>query len=123
MRTAWFILGICLLSSLVQARFDIRDFGAIANDDSLGAEEANAAAIMDALTAARFSSEEQAEVYIPENMTFNSFPIYAEKIRHLTLTIDGTLRASKRNNMWTLEPEKGKIRNFIEFTKMHELKL
>ena len=62
-------------------------------------------------------------MYIPAGMTFNTFPVYTDQIDNLTFTIDGTLKASKRNNLWTLEPTKGKVRNLIAFTKMNDLKI
>lgn len=113
-----------LLQNPVEARFDIRDFGAIADDDSLGAEEINASAIMDAFVAANFTTAiEDREVYIPANMTFHSFPVYTQYINHLTLTIDGTLKASKRNNLYPVTLIDGKVRHIIELSFMQDLRI
>ncbi len=114
---------MCLvLQSPVAGRFDIRDFGAIADDDSLGAEESNASAIMDAFVAANYTlAVEDREVYIPANMTFHSFPVFTQYINHLTLTIDGTLKASKRNNLYPVID--GKVRHIIEMKSMQDLRI
>ena len=45
-------LAACLQATLVAARFNILDFGAVSNDESLKAEHANQHAIKKALKAA-----------------------------------------------------------------------
>lgn len=115
----WFISTSFLLSSSVLGRFDIRNFGAIPDDDSLAAEWANSAAIMQAFVAANYTSSEEREIYIPENMTFHSMPVSAARVNNLTIMIDGTLKASKRNNLWPLH---GKVHDFMEFAWCNDLK-
>ena len=109
------------LLNTVSGRFDIRDFGAIPNDDSLAAEEINSAAIMQAIVAANYTSVDEREVYIPSNLTFSSMPVYANFIQNLIITIDGTLIASKRNNMWPLG--KKDVLNFIELNHAQNFKI
>ena len=119
------ILLSALMATSAFARLDIRDFGAIPNDDSLHAERANAQAFMEAITAANYTDiAEDKEVYLPEDMTFHSMPVYAEYVRNLTITIDGTIKASKRHHVWptvkTYNKTTGdlietKIRNFFDF--------
>ena len=77
---------------------------------------------MDAFVAANFTSViEDREVYIPANMTFHSFPVYTQNINHLTLTIDGTLKASKRNNLYPVFD--GRVRHIIQFNSMKDLRI
>lgn len=94
------LAAVCLvLLTTVHAIHDIRDYGAISDDDSLHAERTNAQAVMDAIVAANYTeglAEGDREVLIPANCTFNMMPAYAEHLTNLTITIDGTIKASKR---------------------------
>ncbi len=41
------------------------------------------------------------EVYIPKHHTFHMMPIRLEGLYGVTLTIDGTVKASKRQTHWS----------------------
>lgn len=77
---------------------------------------------MQAIVAANYTSDGDREVYIPTNMTFNTMPVYADYIQNLTITIDGTLKASKRNNLWPLDKNK-KVDNFIAINHGENFKI
>ena len=95
-----------LLFTVVQGRLDIRDFGAQSEEDytlqgydydNLQAEQKNALALNDALVAANWRTNwEDKEVYIPGNQTYHMMPIRVEELYNVTLTIDGTVKATKR---------------------------
>lgn len=88
---------------------------------------------MEAITAANYTDvAEDKEVYLPEDMTFHSMPIYADYVHDLTITIDGTIKASKRHHVWpttktynhtTGELIKTKIRDFFAFEEFHNFKM
>ena len=71
------LAAISLLMHLSSA-FDIRDFGAIADEDSLAAEQMNSQALMDAIVAANFTESDRI-VTVP-NMTFHSMPVWASGV-------------------------------------------
>ena len=102
---------ISLLLSLSMA-FDIRDFGAVADDDSLSAEQINGQAIMDAIVAANYTDTDRT-VFVP-NMTFHCMPVWATHINNITFQIDGTIMLSKRHHKIPLRKEK-KIRDMFFF--------
>ena len=106
---------LLILSSLTSA-FDIRDFGAVANDTSLGAEQKNAQALMDAIVAANTTTTvDERVVLVPANLTFNTMPVWAANVTNVVFQIDGTLRLSKRHH---LIPERklGKLYDFFYLT-------
>ena len=73
-----------LLASSLTSAFDIRDFGAIAEDDSLFTEQLNAAAFMDAIVAANATAEvSERVVHVPYNYTFYTMPIWAANITNI----------------------------------------
>ena len=83
------------------ARHDIRDYGALPDDDSFKAEEFNQAALSNALYAANATEGlDNREVYIPANMTFHMLPMEQSELYNITITIDGTLRLSKRHHVF-----------------------
>ena len=97
-------IAAALFVTNVDALHDIRDYGALTDDDSLNAERVNAQAFMDAIVAANMTmgtaAEGDREVLIPANCTFNMMPAYAEDLNDLTITVDGTVKASKRQHRW-----------------------
>ena len=126
---------LLLFCTVVQSRLDIRDFGASSVEnmedlgkdfwDNLEQEQANAQALNDALIAANWTTiEEDREVYIPWNNTFHMMPIKLDYMRNVTLTIDGTVKVSKRQNNWPRYRNGGgklKLREFWEFDEAHDL--
>ena len=76
---------------------------------------------MDAIVAANYTANDR-EVLIPANHTFNMLPIWANDVTNITITIDGTIKCSKRQHKWpTSTNGKGttKVKNFIEFEEIH----
>ena len=116
---------------MVSARHDVRDYGAIAEIDSLEVEQANALAFMKALKAANETEIPQGrEVYVPANMTFHMMPVYGEYITNMTITIDGTIKASKRHDVWPTKivthddkPDTVDIRKFIDLYEVHNFSI
>ena len=97
--TKLLLLSACLLANLAASRHNILDYGAVSGKDSLKAERANQDAFIKALKAANETeSLNDREVYVPANMTFHSLPIRVDQLYNVTLTIDGTIKASKRMN-------------------------
>ena len=77
---------------------------------------------MDAIVQANYTESDR-EVLIPANCTFHTFPIWAEDITNLTITIDGTIKASKRHHRWPNKVDsKGKvsIRDLLYFKEVHD---
>ena len=102
-----------------RARHDIRDYGAVPNDESFKAEMLNQAAFEIAIEAANATeSMSDREVYVPGNMTFNMFPIDSSNLYNLTITIDGTVRMSKRHHAYPLD-ERNKTKHMLLFTECH----
>ena len=92
---------VALLLSSWTLAFDIRDFGAVANDTSLGAEQKNSQALMDAIVAANTTNTTSERiVLIPANQTFNTMPVWASNITNVVFQIDGTLKLSKRHHLF-----------------------
>ena len=116
-------LAACLQATLVAARFNILDFGAVSNDDSLKAEHANQHAIKKALEAANETDDSsQREVHVPTNMTFSCLPIIENNLTDITLTIDGTIKASKRMIHYGANTKNNMhIHNFFEFEFFNNL--
>ena len=54
---------------------------------------------MDAIVQPNYTESDR-EVLIPANCTFHTFPIWAANITDMTITIDGTIKASKRHHRW-----------------------
>lgn len=117
------LLSLTLVVASASGRLDIRDFGAVADDDSLAVEQANALAF-NATFQAVYNADPDGdrEVYVPAGMTFNIMPIWFSDITNLTLTIDGTLKASKNHQDWTLD-ERGRARDLIGFWDVDGIKL
>jgi len=112
-----------VLACTAWARHDIRDYGAIANDESYNAELVNQEAFKRALVAANSTSEkEDREVYVPTGLSFNLMPVWGNYLRDLTITIDGTIKASKRHNYWPLKENKG-WRHLFDFEFVTNLKI
>ena len=88
------------LAPTVLCVFDIRDYGAIANDDSLNAEQTNAAAFEKAILAANSTMDSDRIAYVPSNLTFHMMPVEVHNLFNMTITIDGTIMASKRQHKW-----------------------
>ena len=76
---------------------DIRDFGAIANDDSLLTEQENARAFMETIVVANITDYDRT-VVVPANFTFHTMPIWAYNITNITFIIDGTVKLSKAHH-------------------------
>lgn len=95
----------------------------MADDDSLAVEQANALASNATFEAVKNSDPDgDLEVYVPAGMTFNIMPIWFSYITNLTLTIDGTLKASKNHHDWTLD-EIGRAANLMDFSYVDGLKI
>ena len=106
---------LVLLLQLALARVhDIRDFGAIHDDDSLIAEQVNAQAFMDALVAANYTTGPVREVLVPANHTFGMLGVWGDNFTNINITIDGTIKLSKRHHHWPLADEDS-IRDFMMF--------
>ena len=91
-----------LISSLTSA-FDIRDFGAVANDTSHYAEQTNAQALMDAIVAANITeSQSERVVLVPADFTFYTMPVWADNITNIVFQIDGKLKLSKNHHRFPL---------------------
>ena len=95
--------AVSLLLPLAFAH-NIVDFGALADNDLLYAEQHNANAFNEALVAANFTADDRV-VYVPANMTFHTMPIYANYLRNVTIRIDGTIKFSKRHREWSMRSE------------------
>jgi len=117
------LVSLSVLAASASGRLDIRDFGAVADDDSLAVEQANALAFNATFEAVKNADPDgDREVYVPAGMTFNIMPIWFSYITNLTLTIDGTLKASKNHQDWTLD-ERGRAANLIDFSYVDGLKI
>ena len=60
---------------------------------------------------------------VPADHTFNMLPIVIGDITDLTITIDGTIKVSKRHHKWPTHYNEGlkkpKVDDFFQFTDMH----
>jgi len=75
---------------------------------------------MDALVAANYTLDgTEREVLIPYNHTFGMMAVWAENFTDITITVDGTLKLSKRHNKWPLL--NNRARHFIEFDEIHNV--
>ena len=85
-------------------------------------------ALNDAIIAANWTDVlEDREVYIPAGHTFHMMPVKLENLYNITLTVDGTVYASKRFHSWpttvNLDKMKYKLWNVWEFSNVHGFKL
>ena len=121
------LVSASLLLSQAFAAYDIRDYGAVANDDSLHAEEKNTWAFLQALSAANSTDvEADREVLVPGDLTFNMLNLQAAYIKNVTITIDGTIMASKRNHHYKTSTNgkgKTKVIDFFDFFEVHNFKI
>lgn len=76
---------------------------------------------MDAIVAANFTSGDSTErtVLVPSNFTFHMMPIWADNWTDVTITIDGTILASKRHHKYPLKDDR--VRMFMEFNEVQNL--
>ena len=98
------IASLAFLISTSLARHSILDYGAVADSDSLRHEKVNAKAFYDAVVAAN-STETLAdrEVFVPANMTFSMMAVdELDYWTNVVITIDGTIKLSKRYHFWPL---------------------
>ena len=110
------IASLAFLVSASLARHNILDYGAVPDSDKLKDEKANAKAFYDAVVAAN-STETLAdrEVYVPANMSFSMMAVdELDNWSNVVVTIDGTIKLSKRHHFWPLT-EQGAIRDFFMF--------
>ena len=116
-----FHLLLCVASMLfcMSNAHDIRDFGALANDTSLNAEQTNAVALMDAIVAANTTTDDRT-VVIPANFTFSTMPVWGNFITNVTFQIDGTLKLSKAHHHFTMRKE-GKISDLFYFEDVSDV--
>ena len=106
------VVALLIVSSLTRA-FDIRDFGAVANDTSHYAEQTNAQALMDAIVAANTTSAlTDRVVLVPADLTFYTMPVWAANITNIVFQIDGTLKLSKNHHRFPLR-KPGQIRDMF----------
>ena len=97
------LISLFFVCQLTQAAFDIRDYGAIADDTTVQTEMVNAEAFADAIAAANATTTEERRVVVPENYTFSCMPINIQYINNVTIQIDGTLLVSKNHRRYPLE--------------------
>lgn len=106
---------VAFVATTAQAAHNILDYGAMADNDSLRAEKANAAAFLAALSAANSTAElSEREVIVPANMTFNMLAVSADNWSNMMITINGTIKLSKRHHFWPLDA-KGDVLDFMMF--------
>lgn len=79
---------------------------------------------MDAIVQANYTESDR-EVLIPANHTFHMLPVWADYLTNMTITIDGTIKCSKRQHKWntyvdTKHNNTTKVREFIELTEIHD---
>ena len=115
---------ILFLAVTSLAAHDIRDYGALADDDSLEAERKNQQAFTTAIIQANYTeAEADREVIVPAGFTFHMLSVKASYISNLTITIDGTLMVSKRHQKWSTHWDdavnKTQIDQFMEFREVH----
>jgi polygalacturonase len=86
---------------------------------------------MDALAAASSAEDpKEREVYVPEDMTFHMMPVWGSDMSNMTIMIDGTIKASKRQLMWPIhhwnEPtdpwSELRVRDLFSFSNVHNFK-
>lgn len=70
---------------------------------------------MDAIVAANFTTDAVREVIVPGNHTWGMFGVWADNFTNINITIDGTIKLSKRHHKWPLADEKN-IRDFMMFS-------
>ena len=108
-----------LIASGVSAVHNILDYGAVLDLEDSGTAYTNADAIVAAIEAANQPDETDREVYVPAgNFTF--MPISATGLNDLTITVDGTLLASK--NFRDYPHPGGNCPDIIEFYDVENLK-
>jgi len=59
-------------------------------------------------------------VYVPSNETFYIMPVYVANVRNITVVIDGTVRLSKRHDVWPLS-KNDTNRHMFDFTDVENL--
>jgi polygalacturonase len=94
MRKVYFSSAL-LLARQVAAVRNIMDFGAIPDLEDTATAYANTNAIAAAINAANAADSTDREVHVPADMTFTLMPIQMSNLNNLTITVDGTLLASK----------------------------
>ena len=107
------IISLFFVCQLAQAAFDIRDYGAIADETKVQTEIINSEAFMDAIAAANATSTEERRVIVPEGLTFSCMPINIQNITNVTIQIDGTILVSKNHKKYPLEGSS--VSDFLAF--------
>ena len=107
------IISLFFVCQLARAAFDIRDYGAIADETKVQTEMINSEAFMDAIAAANITTTEERRVVVPENFTFSCMPINIQYISNVTIQIDGTLQVSKNHKKYPLDGNS--VSDFLAF--------
>lgn len=104
-------LSLLLITS---PRQNIMDYGAVANEDSLRAQQANQKAIMQAIAKANSSESigDQRVILIP-NSKFYSLPFFISQASDIVLEIRGKLSACNRIKHWPKSSNKISYQDFI----------
>ena len=75
---------------------------------------------MDALVVANYTTDGSREVLVPAGHTFGMFGVWADNFSNVTITIDGTIKLSKRHHRWPMADEKN-IRDFMMFEDISDV--
>lgn len=75
---------------------------------------------MDAIVAANFTTDAVREVIVPGNHTWGMLGVWADNFTNINITIDGTIKLSKRHHHWPLADEKN-IRDFMMFNDIQNV--
>ena len=115
------IISLFFVCQLAQAAFDIRDYGAIADETKVQSEMINAEAFADAIAAANATMTEERRVIVPENYTFSCMPINVRYVTNITIQIDGTLLVSKNHKRYPLDGSN--VYDFLAFQYVQGVKI
>jgi hypothetical protein len=106
----------CLFANVARGVHNILDYGAVPDLEDTATAYKNGDAIYAALYAANATSTDR-EVYVPGNTTFTFMPVQAADLVNVTITVNGTLLASKNNLDYPVYSSGGVVTIF-DFTRM-----
>lgn len=119
-KTAVFSTVFCLFTNLAKGVHDIRDYGAVPDLTDTASAFKNGDAIAAAINAANATASDR-EVLVPANYTFTFMPVTVADLVNLTITVDGTLLASKHHLDYPLSSN-GQVLDIISISRANNLK-
>lgn len=110
--TLHILLLVAMCVSFVRAIYDIRQFGAIPNQDHVSAQFANQQAFIKAVLTANSTSTGERVVRVPKG-SYYFMPMTMNNIHNVSILIEGRMAASKSILKWPKQPDGKYFQDFI----------